>query len=501
MAQLSEPFFGDWYTEKQLGSGTDGKVYLIARKNENGDIQRSVLKIIRLSQNRSGSTGFNSIGEVQNNPDRNYYENIIKDITDNISIIKQADGGKRFVNYLQWETKESTDGKGWSILIRMERMRSLASLLEEFSFTLEETLKIGISICRSLIRCRDFNYIYPNLKPENILFDNNGVCKLADFGSFSCLEPSRTSIAFKRTQYYMAPEFINTGRINCTADTYALGLVLYTLVNRGRLPFVEEYPKDVTINGLDRSKMNRLNGVELPRPAFASDALYEIILKACQKNESDRYLTPKQMLADLKNALANKPFDKAQYDEIYSSSQPGDTAADKPEEKPDDSLAYDQNGAEQYSQSQQSAKQADTQPPEENKEKSEREKWESFLKSANIEKYLKERKEVSLKDEISIPNVTPIDYATGKRPPNKKRQTSSKMPAITKNKNKNKNKNTAALRDMKTLVILAAAIVIVIALLFVSFWLKNSNDEQVQTVTTALIGGFGRIIEVIKYGG
>ena len=331
MSQSFDPVFGDWYTETQLGSGTDGKAFTIVREDETGKKQRAVLKTIRVGDYRNEKKSFNTIGEQPEKPtkEERQHQKIIRNITENIDIIRQADGGKHFVRYEEWEKRETSDGKGTLILIRLEEMRSLADLLGQFSLTRDETLRLGISVCRSLIRCRDFGYIYPNLKPENILFDRKGVCKLGDFGSFSCLEPAKSSIAFKRTQYYAAPEYITTGKINCTADTYSLGLVLYTLINRGRLPFTEPYPQELTIGSFDRSKENRIAGNAFPPPALFDDELCRIIGKACAYKPEDRYLSPKQMLQDLESALAHQPFGLMEFEDVYSVS---DEAAEAEQE-------------------------------------------------------------------------------------------------------------------------------------------------------------------------
>ena len=63
MPQSFDPVFEQWYTENQLGSGTDGKVYSIIRKNADGSAERSVLKMIRLGENRSEKKSFNTIVE------------------------------------------------------------------------------------------------------------------------------------------------------------------------------------------------------------------------------------------------------------------------------------------------------------------------------------------------------------------------------------------------------------------------------------------------------
>ncbi len=339
MSQSFDPVFGNWYTETQLGSGTDGKAFTIVREDETGKKHRAVLKTIRVGDYRNEKKSFNTMGEQPAKPSKEekQHQKIIRNITENIDIIRQMDGGKHFVKYEEWEKRQTSDGKGTLILIRLEQMRSLSDLLTQFSLTRDETLRLGISVCRSLIRCRDFGYIYPNLKPENILIDRKGVCKLGDFGSFSCLEPAKSSIAYKRTQYYAAPEYITTGKINCTVDTYSLGLVLYTLINRGRLPFTEPYPQQLTIGSYDRSKESRIAGVAFPPPALYDEALCRVIGKACAYHPEDRYLSPKQMLQDLESALANQPFGLMEFEDVYSVS---DNAPPQTDEVAYDPSAY-----------------------------------------------------------------------------------------------------------------------------------------------------------------
>lgn len=319
MSNSLNPVFGEWYTYKQIGSGTDGKVFSIYKEKYNGEREYSVLKIIRLSDNRNERKNFVTDNKTFANDDE-YFDNLIKRITDNIDKVRKSDASKYIVKYEDIEFRRASDGKGRLILLKLEGAKSLAEVTKELSFTPEEILRLGINICSALAKCREFGYIYPNLKPENILFTRDGRCKLGDFGTFSCLEPAKTSVSYKRTQYYMAPEFIRSGNINCTADTYSLGLILYMLSNRNRLPFTEPYPEKLTVNSLNEAVKNRLSAQQLERPVFASDELWSIIRKACNYNPNKRYFSPEQMLSDLKNALENKPFEEPKFDDVYSKS-------------------------------------------------------------------------------------------------------------------------------------------------------------------------------------
>ena len=437
MSNSLNPVFGEWYTEKQLGSGTDGKVFSIYREKYDGTKEKSVLKIIRLGENRGDIKTFDPNENVVIENEEEYYSTIISGITENIKAVMESDKGKHIVRYEDFELRKASDGKGRLILLKLEEMRSLADLLKDFSFTLEETLRLGISVCKALIKCRSFGgYIYPNLKPENILFDRNGVCKLGDLGTFSLLEPAKTSIAYKRTQYYMAPEIIRTGRMNNTADTYALGLVLYMLSNRGRLPFAEPYPEKVTINALNEGVQKRAAGEKFPEPQLASDELKKIIAKACAAKPNERYFTPEQMLSDLTNALNNKPFEEAVYNDVYSVTTSG---YDMPEDVLIPSVEEIEKAPEQ------------------------------------------ETKVVSLKQEIKIPEIIP---AYKKETPVRKKLTNyEKLPEIKRKKRRNKEMESRIL----TMLIIT---VLLFVLMVTSIVLNASGDEETLQSIVASVGNY-----------
>lgn len=445
MPQSFDPVFNDWYTGKCIGNGTDGRVYEITR-NIYGKTQRSVLKTIRISDNRNENKGYNNINDIQSESHSDDFLKIIDDITTNIDTIREVDGGKHFVKYEEWDVRDTSDKKGKIILIRLEEMRSLTNVLDKFSFTCEETIRLGISVCKALIRCRDFGYVYPNLKPENILFDRKGICKLGDFGSFSSLEPAKSSVAFKRTEYYMAPEFMRTGKINCTCDTYALGLVLYMLVNRGRLPFTEPYPQDVTVNGLNKSRENRLKGLPLPSPATGTEELFKVIEKACAYKVEDRYLSPKQMLSDLKAVLEHKPNDEPVFDEIYSDSAQNDSTEEK----------------------------------------------ETYVQYKNATDPFEEK--IKLHEEITIPDIEPYKYANNdvNTPVRKNVATYSQLPKITSVKKH-------GIGNIKAILGIIIAIAIILFMLIVSVALRLTSDE-LRLTEAVITNAFTDIFEVIYSG-
>ncbi|KAL9228306.1 hypothetical protein vseg_003900 [Gypsophila vaccaria] len=79
--------------------------------------------------------------------------------------------------------------------------------------------------------------IYRNLKPSNILLDDQFNAKLYDFG-LSKLSPTEDKtdlfVLAKGTPGYMAPEYQRTGRLTVKADVYSFGVVLLELITGRR---------------------------------------------------------------------------------------------------------------------------------------------------------------------------------------------------------------------------------------------------------------------------
>ena len=493
--------FGSWKIGESIGSGTDGRVSYIYQTDDRGNTRTSVLKTIFFSENRNETKDFNKVGSVRPNG-HSSIEEIIEAVANNIDLIREVDNGKRFVKYEEYEVRKVKDG--YVLYIRLEQMRSLENLLKQFSLTESEAIQIGVAICRSLIRTRKINYVYPYLKPENILFDEKGACKLGDFGSFSYLEPSKASIAYKKSECFMAPEFIETGRSNTTSDTYALGLILYMLTNRGRLPFAETYPQPLTAAGLERSKKMRLEGAPLPKPALATDELFAVIRKACAFSEKDRFLHPGQMLEALKGIGSGKPAEEMKYDEVYSNSAEPAPRQETPQRSsesvneylagqgmpdqrnvvaaPPKALSFDDI----MSQIESGADPSRAQAPSRNQAPQQRAQspQPSQKKTADGGENEAEGERTSLKERIRVPNIRPRDYINAKRQAPEKPKSDSKVSRFFVRdlpQSKDDRKYNA---DLKRIIAIFAAIILVLVLILVSCTTRSKNKrESMETAT------------------
>jgi len=130
--------------------------------------------------------------------------------------------------------------------------------------------------------------IHRDVKPANILAvtDPKGLVtdvKITDFGSVLNMDADATQVHQVGSLAYMAPEQLDGQVLDCRADIYSLGGVLYHLIC-GRPPF-EASSQAVLMNLIYNQQPSLLSGMR----AGVNTAVDEVILKALAKDPKDRY--------------------------------------------------------------------------------------------------------------------------------------------------------------------------------------------------------------------
>ena len=180
-----------------------------------------------------------------------------------------------------------TDGLGWDILIRMELLTPLYEYRFRHTMQEKDVLRMGVELTDALSFCQKKGLIHRDIKPENIFVSETGQFKLGDFGVARTVEKTTGGLSRKGTEKYMAPEVYLGRPYGSSVDIYSLGLVLYSFLNLGRMPFCPLY-KTITYADRENALGRRLNGDILPPPAAASDRAAGVILKACAYRSEDR---------------------------------------------------------------------------------------------------------------------------------------------------------------------------------------------------------------------
>lgn len=288
--------FGTWEINKPLGIGAYGKTYEITNFTK----EEGIYKIMKIPVELKKTPG-----EFPVKTQQDCLKEVRNDILSSIKYIQVSDKGRFFVKYEDYSLTPSEDFRTLTMKIRMEKLVNLTTVSQQHKFSEAEVLRLAVNICRCLEKCREMDYVYTNLKPNNIFITDRG-CKLGDFGTFGMYEPTKMNVAMRKTQEYMAPEFIKFGEINSTSDTYALGLIMYSLLNNNKLPFIPRFEENIGISDTNLAIEKRCANYVFSDPDNASEKVKNIIFKACSPSVGNRYETPTDMKNDLLVALGEQ---------------------------------------------------------------------------------------------------------------------------------------------------------------------------------------------------
>lgn len=87
-------------------------------------------------------------------------------------------------------------------------------------------MRVGLEIAEGLRAAEGVGLFHGDIKPDNILFDENMHAKLVDFGIASLASQGRSNELWG-TPYYIAPEKVQKKKNSARSDIYSLGATLY----------------------------------------------------------------------------------------------------------------------------------------------------------------------------------------------------------------------------------------------------------------------------------
>ena len=276
-----------WKIVRRIGSGASGAVYEVQKQKDDITLS-SALKVMKVPQDPSLPDTLRGDGMDEGSVTR-YLQGVVDELIREIRIMVELKGFPYTVNCEDYEVLQDPEEEQWDVLIRMELLTPLQKYQQGRSLTEKDVYRMAVQLAEALCLFEDEKIIHRDIKPENIFLNKYGTCKIGDFGIARAYDRATGELSKKGTENYMAPEVYWGEDYGHTVDIYSLGLVLYKLMNKNRLPF---YPLDREYTPSDRQRAlaERMRGTrELEPPACASAQFGQIILKMCAYRPEDRY--------------------------------------------------------------------------------------------------------------------------------------------------------------------------------------------------------------------
>jgi serine/threonine protein kinase len=266
--------WNDFVLQEQIGSGATGRVYRATQKQTDRSV---AIKFLRKYL----------IGNVAA-MERFLRESRIVAALTHPGIVAIHGAGR-------------TPGGGLFLVMDLVTGRDLDTLRGERLIAPREAVRWIANGAEAVQFAHERGVIHCDLKPSNLLLDDQGSIRVTDFGlAVQLKELSRDGAPFAGTPAFMAPEQVDPcwGPISPQTDVWGLGGVLFCLIF-GQPPHVGENMSELLARVA--SKMP----VQLPTnaPTLASQPVLQLIARCLTKRPKDR--TPSARLAiELRAVLA-----------------------------------------------------------------------------------------------------------------------------------------------------------------------------------------------------
>lgn len=243
--------------------------------------EKYIVKIISVPASQTQMDGLLLAGAFKQPEDAmTYFQHVCNDVEDEARFLQELSNLEGFVSYEGWQTEPITRRRlGYEVYLVGTYKQSLEKIVQKRPVTHLEAMNMALDLCRALTVCRQAGAIYVDLKPGNIFLSDKQEYQIGDLGFIQLKALKYAALPEKYISSYTPQELHDPmAPVNLTADTYALGMILYQLYNEGTLP---------DLDSADNSNV--------PSPVNADYELSEIILKAVHRDPEQRWQEPEKM--------------------------------------------------------------------------------------------------------------------------------------------------------------------------------------------------------------
>ena len=163
---------------------------------------------------------------------------------------------------------------------------------------------IGITcqLLDALSVAHEYGIIHRDVKPQNVIVTDRGKAKLTDFGIAREANATTSTFSGKKvlgSVHYISPEQAKNAIATEESDLYSVGITLYEMLT-GTVPFLSDSAVTIALMHIqEKPTPPREINPQIP------PALNDIVMRALEKNASDRYDSARAMRSDLVRSIAN----------------------------------------------------------------------------------------------------------------------------------------------------------------------------------------------------
>ena len=192
------------------------------------------------------------------------------------------------------------DPDGAYLVMRYLRGRSLRNQLNESPLALEDAARIIDEMAGALAVAHRHGVIHRDIKPDNILFDEDGNAYLTDFGiakDLSSDDNVTQADTVVGSPAYLSPEQVQAEVVTGQSDIYTLGLLLYEMLT-GHHPFMGTKSTGLLLRHLnDAVPSVRAERNDIP------PGVDQVIARATAKDPVQRYADAPALAAALQQVI------------------------------------------------------------------------------------------------------------------------------------------------------------------------------------------------------
>jgi serine/threonine protein kinase len=189
------------------------------------------------------------------------------------------------------------EGVPW-MAMRLVPGGTVAGELRGGAIALPRTSQILTEVAAALDFAHRRGVLHRDVKPQNVLLDEQGHAYLADFGVARMMEGTSAvtrSGVVTGTPLYMSPEQARGDPVDHRTDIYALGIVAYEMVT-GNVPFTADTPVAVLMKHI-------LEPFPLPPSSQMPEPVLRAVLKCVAKDRNERWQNAGLFAQAMRNAV------------------------------------------------------------------------------------------------------------------------------------------------------------------------------------------------------